>query len=224
MTTPIRVKYQTVEIGGTDIHLCTLRDKQQFSDPEDIAKNLGINDTLWPLFGVVWPSSEVLAHFMDDYETAGKRILEIGCGIALTSLMLNKKHADITATDYHPEVGFFLERNTALNNDDDIKYERADWKEITDTLGRFDLIVGSDVLYEDQHIQQLADFIEHHSEPSCEVLLVDPGRGRKNKVGRLMEGYGFESKQIKPDNTDYLDQPFKGHILKYWRNSVTTKS
>ncbi|MFT7229265.1 MAG: putative nicotinamide N-methyase [Methylophilaceae bacterium] len=217
MTTPVRVKYQTIEIGSIDIHLCTLRDKQQFSDPDNIAKNLGINDTLWPLFGVVWPSSLVLAHYMDEYETDDKRILEIGCGMALTSLMLNKQHADITATDYHPEVAGFLQSNSELNHDADIQYERANWSEDTDTLGRFDVIIGSDILYEDEHIQQLANFIEQHSLPNCEVILVDPGRGRINKLGLQMKKHGYQSEQIKPINTDYLEMPFKGLVLKYWR-------
>jgi predicted nicotinamide N-methyase len=217
MTTPVRVRYQTIEIGSTDIHLCTLRDKQEFSDPNDVAKNLGINDALWSLFGVVWPSSVVLAHYMDDYATDSKRILEIGCGMALTSLMLNKQHADITATDYHPEAGLFLQRNTKLNHDADIQYERADWSEDSDTLGRFDLIIGSDLLYEDEHAEQLAKFIEHHSQPNCEVVLVDPGRGRKNKLGMQMEKYGYQSEQTKPAHTDYLEAPFKGYVLKYWR-------
>lgn len=30
--TTVRVRYQTIEIGNTDIHICTLRDNQQFSD------------------------------------------------------------------------------------------------------------------------------------------------------------------------------------------------
>lgn len=217
MKTSVRVKYQTVEIGRTDIHLCTLRDKQQFSDPDGVAEKLGINDTVWPIFGVVWPSSLVLAHYIDGYETAGKRILELGCGMALTSLLLNKKHADITATDYHPEVECFLDRNTKLNNDQPIAYERVDWAAGVDTLGRFDLIIGSDLLYEDQHVQLLADFIENHSQPSCEVVLVDPGRGRKNKVSRLMDGFGFQCEESKPVHADYLEMPFKGCILKYWR-------
>jgi predicted nicotinamide N-methyase len=217
MTTPLRIRYQTVEIGSNDIHLCTLRDKQQFSDPEGVAKKMGINSAVWPIFGTIWPSSLVLAHFIDNYQTVGKRVLEIGCGMALTSLMLNKKHADITATDYHPEVEFFLKRNATLNHDDEINYERTDWSQSTDSLGRFDLIVGSDVLYEDQHVKQLADFIEHHSQPTCEVILVDPGRGRKNKLGLQMEKYGFQYTHTKAAPASYLKQTFNGYILKFWR-------
>lgn len=217
MTTPARVRYQTIEFDGMDIHLCTLRDTQQFSDPEDVALNLGISSATWPLFGVIWPSSLVLAHYMANYPTAGKRILEIGCGMALSSLLLNKRNADITATDYHPEAAFFLSRNTRLNNDRAIDYEQVDWAGSGDSLGRFDLIIGSDILYEDEHIELIARFIEAHASPTCEVIVVDPGRGRKTKLSVQMTKYGYEHTHTRPSDTEYLERPFKGHILKFWR-------
>ncbi|MGJ8686123.1 MAG: class I SAM-dependent methyltransferase [Spongiibacteraceae bacterium] len=219
MNSPLRVRYQTVEFGDTDIHVCTLRNNQQFSDPDNIAKDLGISSASWPLFGVIWPSSLVLAHYISGYETKGKRILEVGCGMALASLILNKQNADITATDYHPAVDFFLRRNTELNNDTVIDFERTDWADDSDKLGRFDLIIGSDLLYEDEHILLLAEFIENHAEPTCEVILVDPGRGRKNKISLKMEGFGFKASHSKPVHTDYLEQPFKGHIVKFQRDA-----
>lgn len=200
-----------------DIHVCTLRDNQQFLDPKDIALNLGICSASWPLFGVIWPSSMVLAHYMMGHQTAGKRILEIGCGMALSSLLLNQRHDDISATDYHPEAGAFLERNTLLNQGKAIHFQRIDWANDTGDLGLFDIIIGSDLLYEDQHIQLVADFIQKHASPACEVILVDPGRGRKNKLSRQMEKHGFTHSHIKPAHTEYLEQPFKGHILRFWR-------
>lgn len=215
--TDLRYCYHTVEFGLTDIHLCTLRDNQQFHDPDDTAKDLGISSASWPLFGVIWPSSMVLAHYISKYPTGSRRILEIGCGMALTSLLLNKKHADITATDYHPEVGKFLLRNTLLNKDAPIAFERVDWANTQDTLGLFDLIIGSDLLYEDEHIDLLAAFIERHSNTACEVILVDPGRGRKNKLSTKMLEYGFKSDHIKPLETPYLTNEFKGHILRFIR-------
>jgi len=125
--TKLRLSFQTIEFGKIDIHLCTLRNRQEFHDPENIAKNLGISSAQWPIFGVVWPSSMVLAHYISDFNTGSKRILEVGCGMALSSLLLNKKHANITATDYHPEVSIFLARNTLLNKDQPIVYEQVDW-------------------------------------------------------------------------------------------------
>jgi predicted nicotinamide N-methyase len=215
--TNLRLRYQTVEFGEIDIHVCTLRSKQEFADPTGIAEELGISSASWPLFGVIWPSSLVLAHFIADYDTGAKRILEIGCGMALTSLLLNKQCADITATDYHPETAKFLLRNTLLNNGHTIPYEQVDWANGHDDLGLFDLIIGSDLLYEDQHIALLAEFIEAHSKPICEVIVVDPGRGRKNKLSARMIAFGYSSSHLKPLHTDYLEQEFKGHILKFER-------
>lgn len=218
MKAPLRIRYQTIEFGNVDIHVCTLRDNQQFLDPEDIALNLGICSASWPLFGIIWPSSMVLAHYMAGHDTAGKRILEIGCGMALSSLLLNKRNDDITATDYHPEAGFFLERNAQLNDGKAIDYQRVDWANEDGNLGLFDIIIGSDLLYEDQHIQLVADFIQKHANPTCEVILVDPGRGRKTKLSLQLEKHGFSYTHTKPAHTDdYLEQPFKGHILRFWR-------
>jgi predicted nicotinamide N-methyase len=206
--TKLRLSYQTVEFGKVDIHLCTLRNRQEFHDPEGVAENLGISSAQWPIFGVVWPSSKVLAHYISDYDTGSKRILEIGCGMALSSLLLNKRHADITATDYHPESRVFLARNAILNEDQPIPFKQVDWADTEDDLG---------LLYEEQHIALLANFIETHSNQTCEVVIVDPGRGRKNKLSARMIEFGYSSSEEKPIHTDYLNEEFKGHILKFCR-------
>jgi predicted nicotinamide N-methyase len=213
----LRLSYQTIEFGKIDIHLCTLRNKQEFHDPAGIAEKLGISSASWPIFGVIWPSSLVLAHFIVDYQTGSKRIMEVGCGMALSSLLLNKQGDDITATDYHPETQNFLQRNALLNGGGAIAFEQTDWANKSDELGLFDLIIGSDLLYEDSHIELLASFIEGHSNPACEVIIVDPGRGRKNKLSARMLEFGFTSSHSKPVHTDYLDQDYKGHILKFER-------
>ncbi|WP_339137337.1 MAG: methyltransferase domain-containing protein [Candidatus Electrothrix sp. GW3-4] len=221
MTPPLRIRYQTIEVGSIDIHLCTLRDRQQFSDPDRVARDLGISSAAWPIFGVVWPSSIVLAHYMLGYKIEGKRILEIGCGMALSSLLLNERQANITATDYHPEVECFLERNTLLNNGQNIAFERVDWADDKSQLGLFDVIIGSDLLYEDQHVQLLADFIQNHARPQCEVIIVDPGRGRKSKLSTRMIGYGFTSSHVQPKDTGYLEQVFKGYIIEFFRDTFS---
>ena len=216
MTNP-RLCYQTIEFGKTDIHLCTLRNTQEFHDPEGVAEALGISSAVWPIFGVIWPSSLVLAHLMSDYDTSRKRVLEVGCGMALSSLLLNKQDTDITATDYHPESDNFLVRNTLLNGDKKIPFEQTDWASQDDKLGLFDLIIGSDLLYEDGHIELLAQFLEAHSKPKCEVIIVDPGRGRKTKLRTQMIEFGFSASSEVPRLKGYFDENFKGHILKFIR-------
>lgn len=215
---PLRYKYQTIEVGDNDIHLRTLKDKQQFSDQDNEAENIGISSATWSLFGVVWPSSEVLANFIFDYDFKNKRILEVGCGIGLSSLILNRLNADITATDYHPEAEKFLDINTELNKDDEIPFIRTCWSnEYQEELGKFDLIIGSDLLYESNHAVLLSNFINAHSNDKAKVILVNPNRGYQAKFTKQMETFGFVCSFIKPQNTDFLQEPYKGKIFKYSR-------
>lgn len=214
---PVRIRYQTLEFGCADIHLRTLRDLQQFGEDEGAAERLGVPLASWPLFGVVWESSEVLAHLMADYDIAGKRILEVGCGIALASLVLNSRQADVTATDYHPEAEHFLADNVRLNGGPAIPFVRTGWGDPLTGLGRFDLIIGSDLLYAEDNVALLAGSINQHAAPVSEVLIVDPGRHWQAQFSRRMEELGYASSTLQPGNTDYLLNPFKGRILRYSR-------
>ena len=95
---------------------------------------------------MLWPSSQILAQMMSKFDVKNKKILEVGCGMALSSLVLNHRLADISSTDYHPSVEGFLNDNTELNEDKIIPYERTGWTDEDDSLGLFDLIIGSDLL------------------------------------------------------------------------------
>lgn len=190
--TRLRIRYCTIEFRKFDIHVRTLRDNQQFSDPEGEASKLGISSATWPIFGIIWESGIHLANLMEDYPVDGKTVLEIGCGIGLASLVLNHRGADITATDFHPEVKAFLDENTHLNKDPDIAFVRASWDDpVPSTLGLFDLIIGSDLLYEQEHPEKLASFINRHAHNESLIFIVDPQRGYSSKFIRFMTEFGF---------------------------------
>jgi len=212
----IRVKYKTIEFGDLDLHIRILRDNQQFDDPDNIAGKLGISSALWPLFGQIWPSGIILANLMSSYKISGKRILEVGCGIGLASLVLNNRMANITSTDYHPSVEGFLKFNTELNEDREIPYIRTDWSDKDDELGKFDLIIGSDLLYEPNHFKILSNFIDFHSKKTCEVIIIDPNRGYKNKFTKEMLSLGFKSDQIIAENAENISG-YKGKVITYNR-------
>jgi len=213
----LRICYQTFEFCEVDIHVRTLRDTLQFLDVNGVAEKLGISSAEWPYFGIIWASGEVLARHMFTVEIAGKRILEVGCGIALASLVLNQRMANITSTDYHPEVEHFLIENVKLNKGEKIPFFRMDWKDQNSDLGTFDLIIGSDLLYERNHVEMLAGFIDRHARRQCEVIIVDPGRGQHARFSKKMIGLGYSHSQRKPNSSDYLIQPFNGQILSYSR-------
>ena len=194
-----------------------LKDRQQFDDSDGEAERMGISSAIWPLFGVVWDSGQVLAHHMHQFDIAGKRILEAGCGLATSSLLLAQRDADILASDYHPEAGKFLVENNRINGGKDVPFFLADWAKEYPDLGTFDLIIGSDLLYEAGQDTLLADFVRRHAGETSEVIIADPGRPQAKKFTKLMEGLGFEHSRHRPDDLSYLDKPFKGYIHTYKR-------
>lgn len=206
----LHFRYQTIEVGNTEIHVRTLKNNQQFSDPDDIAEKLGISSATWPLFGIIWASGEILAKIMASYDIEGKRILEVGCGIGLASLVLNNRNADITATDYHPEVEGFLQENTRINKSKDIPYIRTDWNDEPSELGKFDVIIGSDLLYEKEHADLLSQFIDQHANKKCAVIIVDPGRAHHGRFSRNMKALGYDYSFSKAENIDQLSKPITG--------------
>jgi predicted nicotinamide N-methyase len=195
------VKVQTLAIGGAaDLQIRSLFDNDQFADPAGAAEALGISPAQWPLFGQVWPSGLHLAAAMAVRPlTDGERILEIGCGLALASLVCHRRGAEVTASDIHPLAGAFLLENLRLNALAPMRYCHGDWSEdaaaaeggAPKVQGRFDLIIGSDVLYERDGGGALAAFIERHALPRCELLIVDPNRGNRSAFAKRMAGLGF---------------------------------
>lgn len=158
---------------------------------------------------------------MCDFDIEGKKTLEVGCGLGLTSLMLSQRSADITCTDYHPEAQNFLEVNTSLNDSREIPFFLADWAKASKHEEKFDLIIGSDLLYEDEHYLLLSEFIERFANTQCEVIIVDPGRCHLNRFTARMKELSYSFCQEKPGNQDYLSSPFKGTINRYSRAKKT---
>ncbi len=222
--TNLQFRYQTIEFNTMDIHIRTLKDNQQYDISYDKKDIEGLSSANWSLFGVLWPSSQVLANIMQDYNIEGIRILEVGCGVGLSSLILNHRDANITATDFNPAAKIFLDENTRINSDERIPFECANWKNSDDDLGIFDLIIASDVLYEQFHLEDLANFLEEHTKENSEVIIVDPGRGNHAKFTKMMLPLGFSHNQVKPLNTqEYLEEAFKGVVITYTRKTILNK-
>lgn len=185
------VEIVSFRVGDSDFRIRTLLNKQQFSDPDGTAERAGVSPASWPLFGVVWPAGLALAEEMSRFPVAGKSILELGCGIGLTSLVLARRGAHITACDHHPLAEDFLRQNAELNGLPSITFFKASWLGPNPLLGRYDLIIGSDLLYERDHATLLAGFIDHHANPAAQVLIADPGRGYVSPFSILMAAQGY---------------------------------
>ena len=215
------VKFQQVAVSGAaDLEIRSLLDRNQFSDPEGLAEAAGISAATWPLFGQVWPSAQKLADLMQSWEIDGKRVLEIGCGLALASLVVHRRLGDITASDCHPLTETFLKINLALNALPALKYGTGNWSRENPLLGAYDLIIGSDVLYERSHPMQLAGFIQLHAAPKSEVLIIDPNRGNRSAFHRAMALNGFALTETIIESPLSDGSTYKGRLLRYDRQGI----
>jgi predicted nicotinamide N-methyase len=209
----------TVHVGGQPYILRVLSDRQQFADPDGHGKRMGISSAQWSLFGQLWPAGRLLAQAMLHIDIQGKRILELGCGIGLASLVLQQRGADVVASDVHPLAESFLAYNAALNQLPAVHFRQMHWDRPLQTLGEFDMIVASDVLYERDHASLLASVVERHARPHTEVVVTDPGRGNSAPFTRMLAAQGFEMTQERCAMDDNDAGLGRGNILRYQRNS-----
>ncbi len=217
--------------GVADVSICSLLDRNQFFDPADEALNLGISSATWPLFGLLWPSSaQLAARIALRPVDANEHILEIGCGLALASIVAHRRGADITASDCHPLAAGFLQRNLRLNHLLPMPYVHGQWGSapmaapqlahcVPEASRPYGLIIGSDVLYERDSRGELASFIAQHAAPVAQVWIVDPDRSNRSAFSQRMAAQGFSLREERLDTAAVDAQAaYKGRLLVYSRS------
>jgi predicted nicotinamide N-methyase len=231
-TSGYRTKQERIAIAGVDdLVIHSLADRLQYSDPLGESDRMGISAAAWPLFGLLWPSGAHLAARLALRPVrASERILEVGCGLALASLVGHRRGADVTASDRHPLAESFLRENLRLNDLAPMKYRHGDWngpalppgRESPPALcvvsGQYDLIIGSDLLYERDANAALAGFIARHASPAAEVWIVDPDRGNRPAFNRQIADQGFLMREERLDTPASVGvAAYKGRLLVYRR-------
>lgn len=179
-TFPYETRVEDFQFGGNHLSIECLNNLDDtidsyFEEYERSGREELFED-LCPYFGVPWPSGRALADYCSTKarNLLDKEILEIGCGLALPSLLLAKMGANILATDLHPDVPVFLEKNCERNNIVNLGYEKIDWR--TWREEKFSLILASDVIYESTQSDSLLNFFDDVLLPKGEAWICDPGR------------------------------------------------
>jgi predicted nicotinamide N-methyase len=129
---------------------------------------------LAPYWSVLWRSGVALARELDGEELSGRRIVELGCGLAVPSIAAARAGADVLATDADAEALDLVAQNAQANG---MQVETAtiDWTRPDALLSRapFDLVLAADVLYERESVAPLLALLP---QLAPEVWLADPGR------------------------------------------------
>lgn len=189
-------------------HLCkALEENGSGDDP--------LSEDYCPYFGVLWPSAKGLCQYLFKHkaEFKNKSVLEIGCGLALPSFILKKQGVDVLATDFHRDVPIFLEKNFELNH---VKfdYRQLNWREESDEIGKFDFVIGSDILYEGRHPYEVCRALIHYLKPNGQIILADPGRTYIQKFVTSMNELGFKE-ELLPESVELDGEKREIFVFKF---------
>ena len=121
-----------------------------------------------PYWAELWPAGLALAHELPE-RLDGARVVELGCGLGVPSLVAAARGARVTAVDWAAEAVDLLREN-AERNGIELRAVHADWGGVE---GPFDLVLGADLLYEERNGDALLDVLPALAP---RVLLADPGR------------------------------------------------
>ena len=119
--------------------------------PEDlIDEDAFAVDEFLPYWAELWPAALALAEALPDVR--GLRVVELGCGLGVPSLVASARGADVTATDWAADAIDLLREN-ATRNGLALRAEVRDWRDEWDE--HFDLVLAADVLYEQRNVEPL---------------------------------------------------------------------
>jgi predicted nicotinamide N-methyase len=127
-----------------------------------------------PYWAELWPSAIALAREVARLDVDGLRVLELGCGLGLPSIVAALGGAHVLATDWSPDAVEVAARN-AERNGAELETALAAWGTASAFVDAapWDLVLGADLLYERRNVDQLLALLPRLGD---DVLLSEPGR------------------------------------------------
>jgi predicted nicotinamide N-methyase len=157
---------KTVVIRGRSFTLLAPKFIEEYIDSEN-----PLHD--FPLWAKAWEASWVLADFLAGLPAEpGKRFLEIGCGLGLVGVVAASFGHKVIMTEHNPDAIEFARANAKMNHCADVEIIDLDWTSPS-LYGRFDHIVGSEVVYHEKDFQPLRNLFERLLKPGGEVILCE---------------------------------------------------
>jgi 2-polyprenyl-3-methyl-5-hydroxy-6-metoxy-1,4-benzoquinol methylase len=157
---------KTVGIKGRKFTLLTPKFIEEHIDSET-----PLHD--FPLWAKVWEASWVLADFIAGLPAdPGKRFIEIGCGLGLVGVVAASFGHKVVMTEHNAEALEFARANAELNHCSDVEIIDLDWYSPS-LYGRFDYILGSEVVYHEKDFEPLKNLFERLLNPDGEVILCE---------------------------------------------------
>jgi len=207
----VPVEHQTITIAGKRFELAGLKDAADLLDIPDFAERF-VKDDMAPYGFELWPAAPMLAtHMLTGDNGAGRSAIELGCGLALVAMAAYSRGWNILATDYD-DAALRFARHNAAHNHVPLSFGILDWRQ-PQTIGRFDRVLGADVLYQLVDHQPILDRLHDLLAPGGIALLADPYRGIADRFEPLALQNGFEVRLLPAEPLQRGTRTIEGRIF-----------
>ncbi|MCU0307578.1 MAG: protein N-lysine methyltransferase family protein [Thermoleophilia bacterium] len=164
-----------VRAGGVTLTVAHPRSAEDLIDEADYAR-----DERLPYWADLWPSGRALADEVARRPLRGLRVVELGCGVGLASLVAAAHGAHVLATDWYEDALAFVRLNAdRARPAGRVETMVVDWFAPPPALlerAPFDLVMAADVLYEERNGPALLDLLPRLCDERTEVVIADPRR------------------------------------------------
>lgn len=211
----------TTPVVVGDLHLNLL---QPPSAEDLIDEDAYAVDERLPYWAELWPSARVLAEALAQESLAGRRVLELGCGLGLPSIVALARGASVLATDWYADALAFAAKNAQAATGCELPTMLVDWFRPPTELLRgapFDLIVAADVLYEERNAAALADLLPHLAGPATELWITDPRRPHAVLLWPLLKEQGWTHAKEDVTLDAHIDEA--GPVIHFHRLETTRR-
>lgn len=124
----------------------------------------------FPLWFKIWEASMVLADYIAGISPS-KKILELGAGLGVISIVAAGFGHQVLATDYDELPLKFIELSARENKlSENLRIKTLDWKN-PDLNEKFHLIAGSEIIFRKSFYEPLLNLFKTLLEPDGEILL-----------------------------------------------------
>lgn len=140
-----------------------------------------------PHWARLWPSALALGDGLSKMALGDLRVLELGCGLGLPSLVAARAGARVLATDGSVDALAFVAETCARNNLE-AQIGQVVWEEPKCLLAKapWDVVVAADVLYERAAADALLDLLPRIVSPHGLAVIADPDGFGAHTIGEAI--------------------------------------
>ena len=151
-----------------------------------------------PYWAHLWVGARALARRLaesaESSTMAGRRVLDLGCGVGLPGLVAAVLGAEVWFVDHEAAALAFVEQSARRNGFRQIRALRLDFNRESLPVD-FDVILGAEIVYDPVSYAPLCEFLVRHLRKDGEIMLTDAFRSDAERFFSDLRGRGFEGRR-----------------------------